>query len=73
MLLDAHGPLYLIHSAATASYRLLPEIILTKSVVGEQADRLARCFSPGVIEVKEVDGEFSETTRGESGVAPENY
>ncbi|XP_022097300.1 DNA-directed RNA polymerases I and III subunit RPAC1-like isoform X1 [Acanthaster planci] len=41
---------------ATASYRLLPEIILTRPVEGEQADRLAQCFSPGVIEVKEING-----------------
>ncbi|XP_076354046.1 RNA polymerase I and III subunit C [Tachypleus tridentatus] len=36
---------------ATASYRLLPEITLLQEVEGEQADRLAKCFSDGVIEV----------------------
>ncbi|XP_033635458.1 DNA-directed RNA polymerases I and III subunit RPAC1-like [Asterias rubens] len=41
---------------ATASYRLLPEVILTQPVEGDRADKLAACFSPGVIEVREVDG-----------------
>lgn len=34
---------------ATASYRLLPEITLTKEIEGEMAERLQSCFSPGVI------------------------
>ncbi|XP_011860006.1 PREDICTED: DNA-directed RNA polymerases I and III subunit RPAC1 [Vollenhovia emeryi] len=38
---------------ATASYRLLPAIQLTKPVRGEDADLLQSCFSPGVIEVVE--------------------
>ncbi|XP_043508599.1 DNA-directed RNA polymerases I and III subunit RPAC1 [Frieseomelitta varia] len=38
---------------ATASYRLLPDIQLIKSVRGEMADRLKNCFSVGVIEVIE--------------------
>jgi len=33
----------------TASYRLLPQIELMKSITGEQASRLQKCFSPGVI------------------------
>ncbi|CAB1343596.1 unnamed protein product [Coregonus sp. 'balchen'] len=37
---------------ATASYRLLPEITLMETVEGEKAERLKRCFSPGVIEVE---------------------
>ncbi|XP_066282572.1 DNA-directed RNA polymerases I and III subunit RPAC1-like isoform X2 [Branchiostoma lanceolatum] len=41
---------------ATASYRLLPEIVLTEEVKGERADRLVRCFSPGVMEVTEENG-----------------
>ncbi|XP_031757702.1 DNA-directed RNA polymerases I and III subunit RPAC1 isoform X1 [Xenopus tropicalis] len=41
---------------ATASYRLLPEITLLCPIEGELADRLQRCFSPGVIGVDEVDG-----------------
>lgn len=41
---------------ATASYRLLPEITLTKPVTGEKADRLAKCFSEGVIQVIEENG-----------------
>lgn len=41
---------------ATASYRLLPVIELTREVVAEQAERLAKCFSKGVIELKEKNG-----------------
>lgn len=40
---------------ATASYRLLPKIILKKTLKGEQAERLEKCFSPGVIGLKEND------------------
>jgi len=42
---------------ATASYRLLPEIILKKPVTGEMAHRLKACFPKGVIKVDSVDGE----------------
>lgn len=41
---------------ATASYRLLPEIILKRPVFGDQARRLQSCFAPGVIQLKR-DGE----------------
>ncbi|XP_021495850.1 DNA-directed RNA polymerases I and III subunit RPAC1 isoform X1 [Meriones unguiculatus] len=41
---------------ATASYRLLPDITLLEPVEGEAAEELRRCFSPGVIEVQEVQG-----------------
>lgn len=43
-------------SVATASYRLLPEIILKKPVTGEMAHRLKACFPKGVIKVDSVDG-----------------
>ena len=46
----------LIVSIATASYRLLPSIILTRQVVGPMADKLARCFPKGVIKVQDVAG-----------------
>ena len=46
-------------SIATASYRLLPEITLTKPVRGEKAKKLAKCFSKGVIKV--VRGEDGES------------
>ena len=36
---------------ATASYRLMPEIVLKERVTGKMAKELQRCFSPGVIEV----------------------
>ncbi|KAB1261615.1 DNA-directed RNA polymerases I and III subunit RPAC1 [Camelus dromedarius] len=41
---------------ATASYRLLPDITLLEPVEGDAADELSRCFSPGVIEVQEIQG-----------------
>ncbi|XP_063538985.1 DNA-directed RNA polymerases I and III subunit RPAC1 [Cydia strobilella] len=34
---------------ATASYRLLPEITLTREVIGSESILLQNCFSPGVI------------------------
>ncbi len=37
--------------AATASYRLLPEIRLLEPIEGPLAHELARCFPPGVIAV----------------------
>ncbi|MBN3317826.1 RPAC1 protein, partial [Atractosteus spatula] len=41
---------------ATASYRLLPEITLLQPVEGELAEKLKRCFSPGVIEIESAGG-----------------
>lgn len=41
---------------ATASYRLLPEITLLEPVEGEKAERLQRCFLPGVIDLEESKG-----------------
>jgi len=38
---------------ATASYRLLPQIKLLREFHGEEAYRLQKCFSPGVIDVRE--------------------
>lgn len=38
---------------AVASYRLMPEIELTETIEGDMAQRLATCFSPGVIETYE--------------------
>ncbi|XP_043216115.1 DNA-directed RNA polymerases I and III subunit RPAC1-like isoform X1 [Amphibalanus amphitrite] len=37
---------------ATAFYRLLPEVTLTRTVCGEPAERLQSCFSPGVIKLE---------------------
>ena len=64
----SEGCLYLVPflSPATASYRLLPEITLTRPVTGSQAKKLAKCFSKGVIRV--VEGEDGECVReGEDG------
>ncbi|XP_047651270.1 DNA-directed RNA polymerases I and III subunit RPAC1 isoform X2 [Phacochoerus africanus] len=41
---------------ATASYRLLPDITLLEPVEGDAAEELSQCFSPGVIEVQEIQG-----------------
>ena len=41
---------------ATASYRLLPEITLLEPVEGVLAEKLQKCFSPGVIEIEKVKG-----------------
>lgn len=41
---------------ATASYRLLPEITLLTPVCDDLADLLQSCFSPGVIEVDNING-----------------
>ena len=43
-------------STATASYRLLPEITITKPCEDELADKLAECFSEGVIKVENDNG-----------------
>ncbi|KAL3288750.1 hypothetical protein HHI36_003185 [Cryptolaemus montrouzieri] len=41
---------------ATAFYRLLPEIKIVREVEGEAAERLQKCFSPGVIGLKRENG-----------------
>lgn len=40
----------------TASYRLLPEIVLKEKVAGDKATRLQQCFSKGVIELVKEKG-----------------
>lgn len=42
---------------ATASYRLLPEITLTRPIEGADADRLQKCFGNGVIDIQTVNGQ----------------
>lgn len=39
-----------------ASYRHLPDLTLLRSVGGDDADRLQKCFSKGVVEIDVVDG-----------------
>ncbi|XP_019405228.1 PREDICTED: DNA-directed RNA polymerases I and III subunit RPAC1 [Crocodylus porosus] len=41
---------------ATASYRLLPDITLVQPIEGEAAEKLKKCFSPGVIEIQDIKG-----------------
>ncbi|XP_012543181.1 DNA-directed RNA polymerases I and III subunit RPAC1 [Monomorium pharaonis] len=48
---------------ATASYRLLPVIRLTKPVRDKDADLLQSCFSPGVIEVIEQETNIGQKYR----------
>ncbi|KAG8908845.1 DNA-directed RNA polymerase core subunit rpc40 [Tulasnella sp. 403] len=40
---------------APATYRLLPHIIIKKPIPPELTDKFAKCFSPGVIEVRKND------------------
>ena len=42
---------------ATASYRLLPTITITKAILGTDAKKFARCFPRGVIGLEEVTEE----------------
>jgi DNA-directed RNA polymerase I and III subunit RPAC1 len=51
---------------ATASYRLLPTIIITKPILGEDAEKFARCFPEGVIGIETV-------TEKESKMAGSGY
>jgi len=39
------------HTSATASYRLLPYIKITKPIPPHLAERFQKCFSPGVIKI----------------------
>ncbi|XP_059053305.1 DNA-directed RNA polymerases I and III subunit RPAC1 [Achroia grisella] len=48
---------------ATASYRLLPEITLTREVSGTDATLLQSCFSPGVIEIDSKGRAFVKDAR----------
>lgn len=48
----------IIHSA-TASYRLMPEIILKEEIIGDLADKFSSCFAPGVVEVENKMGKYS--------------
>lgn len=45
---------------ATASYRLLPSIEVTKPILGEDAKKFARCFPKGVIGLEDVSTEDTE-------------
>lgn len=48
---------------ATAFYRLLPEIKLTREVRGKDAFLLQKCFSPGVIGIDENDKAYVKDAR----------
>jgi len=48
-----------MYALATAWYRLLPEIVIKKPIVGEKAHRFKKCFPEGVIKVENIDGELA--------------
>jgi DNA-directed RNA polymerase I and III subunit RPAC1 len=50
---------------ATASYRLLPAITITKPILGKDAEKFAKCFPKGVIALEHVTEE--EAGRKDSG------
>lgn len=50
---------------ATATYRLLPDIKITRPILGEDAVKFSRCFPPGVIALDKVSAE--EASRSGSG------
>lgn len=58
---------------ATAYYRLLPEITLKERVRGEAAERLQRCFSPGVIDLVEAKSENGSGIEKEAVVKNARY
>ena len=42
---------HLVFHSGTASYRLMPEIIFKEAIYDEDAEKLQKCFTPGVIEL----------------------
>ncbi|KAJ6646149.1 DNA-directed RNA polymerases I and III subunit RPAC1 [Pseudolycoriella hygida] len=48
---------------ATAFYRLLPDIQLTRKVVGDDAKRLQTCFSPNVIGIDDKERAYVKSAR----------
>lgn len=49
---------------ATASYRLMPTITITKPILGEDAEKFARCFPLGVIAVETATREDAASGNG---------
>ncbi|EDO15644.1 hypothetical protein Kpol_473p3 [Vanderwaltozyma polyspora DSM 70294] len=47
----------------TASYRLMPKIIITEKIKGESAKRFQKCFPPGVIDINENDEAYVKDAR----------
>ena len=48
---------------ATAYYRLLPHVELLRPIEGQDAKRLQKCFSPGVIDLVEKAGTGKKVAR----------
>ena len=57
---------------ATASYRLMPSIEITKPILGDDARKFARCFPKGVIGLEDVvrSAEEDEDEEDEEGESP---
>ena len=53
---DLHGDVLLTVTSATATYRLLPLVILNpeKPVPPQHSEKFQKCFSPGVIEINPI-------------------
>ena len=49
----------LVFTLATASYRLLPHIIIKKPIPPQFTDKFQSCFSPGVIQVDPITKEVT--------------
>ena len=47
---------------ATATYRLMPTITITKPILGADAKKFQKCFPPGVIDLERVTGWEAEGT-----------
>ncbi|KAG4068149.1 hypothetical protein HA402_001574 [Bradysia odoriphaga] len=48
---------------ATAFYRLLPDVVLTRKVIGDDAKRLQSCFSPNVIGIDDRERAYVKSAR----------
>lgn len=58
---------------ATASYRLLPTIDITRPIIGNDARKFARCFPRGVIELEKVTNQMAEEKEEYKGKEGEDY
>ncbi|KEF60033.1 DNA-directed RNA polymerase I and III subunit RPAC1 [Exophiala aquamarina CBS 119918] len=75
MIMHAHLGIGSDHAkfspVATATYRLLPTITITKPILGLDAKKFQKCFSPGVIDLERVTASEAESAdlayRGRQG------
>lgn len=60
--------------AATATYRLLPEIRILRPIIGEDAKKFAKCFPKGVIGLEKITpSQAAQKDSGYEGHAGEEY